>query len=148
MEPRKGLAAVFDRPAPTGRQLLLGGGHLAALWALAFVQPLLDLLGNNPDFFVARGNSTGDILILAIGFTLLPPLVLFGIGGWSARSTPGLTRPASDPDGADRHLLLPPGFRCLHGPVDHHPGRVTGPQGAPRLDGLPLHLRQEPTVDI
>ncbi|HNC15677.1 MAG TPA: hypothetical protein PLV77_07245, partial [Solirubrobacterales bacterium] len=79
MEPRKGLAAVFDRPAPTGRQLLLGGGHLAALWALAFVQPLLDLLGNNPDFFVARGNSTGDILILAIGFTLLPPLVLFGI---------------------------------------------------------------------
>ena len=73
------MAAVFDRPAPTGRQLLLGGGHLAALWALAFVQPLLDLLGNNPDFFVARGNSTGDILILAIGFTLLPPLVLFGI---------------------------------------------------------------------
>ena len=73
------MAAVFDRPAPTSRQLLLGGGHIAALWALAFVQPLLDLLGKNPDFFVARGNTTGDILILAIGFTLIPPLVLFGI---------------------------------------------------------------------
>jgi len=61
---------------PTGRRLLLGGGHLAALWALAFVQPLLDLLGKNPDFFVARGNTVGDILIVAIGFTVVPPLVL------------------------------------------------------------------------
>lgn len=72
----RGLGAILSRPAPTKRQLLLGGGHLAALWALAFVQPLLDLLGSNPDFFVARGNTTGDILILAIGFTLLPPLFL------------------------------------------------------------------------
>lgn len=77
VESKKGLAAVFDRPAPTRREILLGGGHLAALWALAFVQPLLDLLGKNPDFFVARGNTTGDILILAIGFTVLPPLVLW-----------------------------------------------------------------------
>ena len=76
VEMKKGLAAVFDRPAPSQRQLLLGGGHLAALWALAFVQPLLDLLGDNPEFFVARGNSTGDILILAIGLTVLPPLAL------------------------------------------------------------------------
>ncbi|MCB0870732.1 MAG: sulfatase-like hydrolase/transferase [Solirubrobacterales bacterium] len=76
MDLKKGLAAVLDRPAPTCRQLLLGGGHIAAIWALAFVQPLLDLLGNNPDFFVARGNTTGDILILAIGFTLVPPLVM------------------------------------------------------------------------
>lgn len=68
----------MDR-APTPKQLLLGGGHLAALWALAFVQPLLDLLGKNPDFFVARGNSPGDILLLAIGFTVIPPLVLLAI---------------------------------------------------------------------
>ncbi len=79
VEPRKGFAAIFDRPAPDRRQLLLGGGHLAALWALAFVQPLLDLLGNNPDFFVVRGNTTGDILILAIGFTVLPPLALLAL---------------------------------------------------------------------
>lgn len=77
MEVKKGLAVVMDRPKPTRRQLLLGGGHLAAIWALAFVQPLLDLLGKNPDFFVARDNTAGDILVLAIGFTLLPPLVLF-----------------------------------------------------------------------
>lgn len=87
---KKGLAAVLDRPAPTRRQLLLGGGHLAAVWTLAFVQPLLDLLGKNPDFFVARDNTAGDILILAIGFTILPPLVLFLIealvGRFSARA--------------------------------------------------------------
>lgn len=71
--------------APTRKQLLLGGGHLAAVWALAFVQPLLDLLGKNPDFFVARGNSPGDILILALGFTFGPPIVLLVIEAIVAR---------------------------------------------------------------
>ncbi len=36
--------------------------HLGALWALAFAQPLLDLLGRNAEFFVARGSTRGDIL--------------------------------------------------------------------------------------
>src|SRR5919197_6118154 len=56
-------------------ELLLGGAHLGALWAFAFVQPLLDLLGKNADFWVARSNTAGDILIFSICFTLLPPLV-------------------------------------------------------------------------
>ena len=87
-----------QRRAPTGRgacaetlsgdslrELLLGGAHLGALWAFAFVQPLLDLLGKNPDFWVARSNTAGDILIFSIGFTLLPPLVLLrGRGGGEA----------------------------------------------------------------
>jgi hypothetical protein len=74
-----------DAETPSGRvratlsgaslgELLLGGAHLGALWAFAFVQPLLDLLGNNADFWVARGNTSGDILIFSIGFTLLPPI--------------------------------------------------------------------------
>jgi hypothetical protein len=54
--------------------LLLGGAHLGALWAFAFVQPLLDLLGKNADFWVARSNTSSDILIFSIAFTLLPPL--------------------------------------------------------------------------
>ena len=74
----------WAREAPTRRQWLLGGGHLAALWAITFVQPLLDLLGKNPDFFVARDNSPGDVLILAIGFTLVPPLIMLAIE-WVAR---------------------------------------------------------------
>ena len=30
------------------RKLLVGGLHLGVLWAFAVVQPLLDLLGDNP----------------------------------------------------------------------------------------------------
>lgn len=71
--------------APTRNQLLLGSGHFAAVWALAFVQPLLSLLGKNPDFFVARGNSPGDILILAFSLTLLPPLALLVMEAATAR---------------------------------------------------------------
>jgi hypothetical protein len=58
------------------RELLLGGAHLGALWAFAFVQPLLDLLGKNADFWVARSNTSGDILLFSICFTLLPPLAV------------------------------------------------------------------------
>ena len=48
--------------------------QLGGLWALAFAQPLFDLLGRNAEFFVARGSTTGDILLLAFGYTLVPPL--------------------------------------------------------------------------
>jgi hypothetical protein len=68
--------------------------HLGGLWALAFAQPLFDLLGRNAEFFVARGSTTGDILLLAFGYTLVPPLlmacVVWGLGrirpafGWGA----------------------------------------------------------------
>jgi hypothetical protein len=68
--------------------------HLGGLWALAFAQPLFDLLGRNAQFFVARGSTTGDILLLAFGYVLLPPLagaaVVWGLGritpvaGWVA----------------------------------------------------------------
>ncbi|HKH17863.1 MAG TPA: sulfatase-like hydrolase/transferase [Solirubrobacteraceae bacterium] len=68
--------------------------HLGGIWALAFAQPLLDLLGRNAQFFVARGSTTGDILLLAFGYVLVPPLVgagiVWGLGsirpalGWGA----------------------------------------------------------------
>jgi hypothetical protein len=63
----------------SGRELLVGGAHLAALWAFALVQPLFDLLGKNPDFFVARSNTGGDIVIFALVFTILPPLVMLAV---------------------------------------------------------------------
>ena len=64
---------------PRLRELLIGGAHLAGLWAFAVVQPLLDLLGKNPDFFVARSNTAGDIIVFALCFMLLPPLVLLAL---------------------------------------------------------------------
>jgi len=52
------------------------GLQLAALWSLGLVRPLFDVLGTDEAFFVARGNTPGDILIFAIGLTFIPPLVL------------------------------------------------------------------------
>ena len=64
--------------------------HLGGLWALAFAQPLLDLLGRNAEFFVARGSTTGDILLLAFGYVLVPPLVCAGVVWGLGRIRPAL----------------------------------------------------------
>jgi hypothetical protein len=53
--------------------------HLAVLWAFAVAQPLFNILADDPAFFVARGNTTGDILLLALGLVLVPPTLLVGI---------------------------------------------------------------------
>ncbi|MGH2945584.1 MAG: sulfatase-like hydrolase/transferase [Solirubrobacteraceae bacterium] len=63
--------------------------HLAALWAFAFVQPLLDLLGRQAQFFVARGNTSGDIVVLALAIALVPPAIM-GTAVWLV----GRARPA------------------------------------------------------
>lgn len=72
------------QPAPTAARskrpsLLLGAAHIAALWALAFAQPMLSLLGDNPDFFVARGNTSGQIILYALVLTLGPPLIALAL---------------------------------------------------------------------
>ena len=67
--------AASEDPQRHWPPVWLMGVHIAALWTLAFVQPLFDLLGKNAAFFVARDNTPGDILILAFGFTLVPPLI-------------------------------------------------------------------------
>ena len=49
--------------------------HIFALNGFAVVQPVLDLLGDNADFFVARGSQTADlyalVAVLVFGLTLL-----------------------------------------------------------------------------
>ena len=45
------------------------------LSSLAVAQPLLDLFGRNPEFFVAGNYSTGQIVWFALIITLLPPLI-------------------------------------------------------------------------
>ncbi len=80
----------------TGRSIGFGRAalHLGGLWALAFAQPLFDLLGRNAQFFIARESTAGDILALALGYALVPPLLgaalVWGLGrirrvaGWAA----------------------------------------------------------------
>jgi Sulfatase len=53
--------------------------HLTALSFFAVAWPILDLLGRNPEFFVVRGSRSVDIVLLALGLTVLPPLVLLGL---------------------------------------------------------------------
>ncbi len=75
---------------PGRPSLLVGSGHLAALWALAFAEPLFDLLGRNADFFVARGNGSADILVFSFAFTLVPPLAMLAVEAIAERLSPRL----------------------------------------------------------
>ena len=65
------------RPATASKpSWLVATVHLAVLCSFAFVQPLFDLLGRNAAFFVARGNTAGDILLFAFVLVFAPPAIL------------------------------------------------------------------------
>jgi hypothetical protein len=57
-------------------ETLKNGLHLAVLSALALAEPLFDVLGSNPTFFVVRGSTTGEIVLFAVVLILVPPGVL------------------------------------------------------------------------
>jgi hypothetical protein len=66
------------------RPLLLTALHVAGLWAIAVVQPLLDVVGRAPEFFVAHRAGSTDILLLLAALLLLAPLApiaLIGLAG-------------------------------------------------------------------
>jgi hypothetical protein len=69
---------VTDAP-PTRtlrRELLLAWLHLAVLWSFAVARPLLQVLEDSPEFFVARGNTSADIIIFALALVLIPATLL------------------------------------------------------------------------
>ena len=68
--------------------------HLGGLWALAFAQPLFDLLGRNAQFFVARDSTRADILLLALGYAFVPPLAGAALVWALGRLRPALGRAA------------------------------------------------------
>jgi len=49
--------------------------HLAVLSCFAIAQPLFDLLGDNPEFFAARGSPSFDVISFGILAVLLAPLI-------------------------------------------------------------------------
>jgi Sulfatase len=55
------------------------GLHLGVLYALAVSQPLLNLLGNNADFFTSRQLTSGKVLWFALVVGLGIPLILYAI---------------------------------------------------------------------
>lgn len=74
---------MHRRPSP-----LLGAAHIAALWALAFAQPLFELLGRNSVFFVARGSGALEILAFALAVTVGPFLVAWALETGLERISP------------------------------------------------------------
>ena len=54
------------------------------------VQPLFDLLGRNPDFFVARSDTSAEILAFSLAFTLIPPLAMLGLEAIAMLISPAL----------------------------------------------------------
>jgi hypothetical protein len=49
---------------------------VSVLFVLALAQPLLDLLGRNAEFFLARSAPPLDIILLAVSLTLILPLAI------------------------------------------------------------------------
>lgn len=67
----------FDRRL--ARDLLFAWLHLTVLWSFAVAQPLYEILGDEPAFFVARENTNGDIIVLALCLTFLAPTLMAGV---------------------------------------------------------------------
>jgi Sulfatase len=67
--PRRGARAEFWKAT------FWDFAHLAVLSAFAFAQPLFNLLGDNPEFFAARGSPPFDVISFGIFAVLLPPLI-------------------------------------------------------------------------
>ena len=53
--------------------------ELFALTGLVIAQPLLDVLGRSPDFFLFREADSRDIALLAVAITVVPPLALWAL---------------------------------------------------------------------
>jgi hypothetical protein len=68
-----------DADQSFGRVALTHGARLAVLSAFALAEPLLDILGRNPEFFSVRRSSSGSIVLFALFLVFVPPAVLLAI---------------------------------------------------------------------
>lgn len=76
--------AAAESPAPSRAAVVATGlarsaPEVVALATLAVAQPLLDLFGKNPEFFVASDAGVADVVAFALGVLLVVPLVLLAI---------------------------------------------------------------------
>lgn len=68
------------RPEPSfARTTLTRGAQLTVLSAFALAQPLLDILGRNPEFFAVRRSTGGQIVLFALAVILVPPAALLAV---------------------------------------------------------------------
>jgi hypothetical protein len=78
---RRAASDASASAAAPGRLQGLGwdAAHIAALCGFAISQPLFNLLGKYPEFFVVRGSPRRDIVVFALAATLLPPAILIAV---------------------------------------------------------------------
>ncbi len=62
----------------------MDGVHIVVLCTFAFAQPLFDLLSQSAAFFAIRGSEPVDIVLLAVGLVVVPPLPLLAVEGVAA----------------------------------------------------------------
>jgi Sulfatase len=70
------LRARRAEPPSFARTALVRGAQLAVLSGFALAEPLLDILGKNPEFFSVRRSTSTQIVLFALAVTLIPPLAL------------------------------------------------------------------------
>ena len=58
------------------RTALVHGARLTVLSCFALAEPLLDILGRNPEFFTARRSTSTQIVLFALFVVFVPPAVL------------------------------------------------------------------------
>jgi Sulfatase len=61
------------------RVALVHGARLAVLSAFAVAEPLLDILGKNPEFFAVRRSSSTQIVLFALFLVFVPPAALLAV---------------------------------------------------------------------
>ncbi len=111
-------AAAPARPGGALRRL----AELVTLTAFAIVQPVLDVTGRSPDFFVYRQATAADMTLLLLLVVLAPPLLL-----WVAERAVGMVNATAE---RALHLVFVAGLFAV---VAIEVGKQVGP-----LTGKPL----------
>ncbi|HEX3212516.1 MAG TPA: sulfatase, partial [Actinomycetota bacterium] len=73
------MVSENDKPTWGDRLQLWALVELFVLSGFAIAQPLLDVTGKSPDFFLFRRADRLDIVLLVLGVTLLPALAIWAL---------------------------------------------------------------------
>ncbi|HEX6423495.1 MAG TPA: sulfatase-like hydrolase/transferase [Acidimicrobiales bacterium] len=74
-----GAKRRLGRPARPWRELAVDAAVVTGLAGVAITQPVLDLFGSNPTFFVAGGYGRRQIVAFALAVAFVPALVVYAV---------------------------------------------------------------------
>jgi len=108
------LSAKSNATVP-GPSLSIQVLHLAVLWGFAGAQPLFGVLGQGATYFVARDAPPAEIVSLAAGLIVVPPLILALVGRLARLAGPRVAWAVQQAlvGGLVALLILPPAKAAL-----------------------------------